>query len=328
MWAQTSKAVAAFCISLFAFHAPAHAQDPAADYPHKPVRFVVAFAPGGATDVLARLVANQLSKDLGHQVIVENRDGGSGVIAVQAVLSAPADGYTVLVGGSSPMVFNHLTIPKLSYKPSDITPVTILGSYPIVIATNKNLPAHNFQEVIKLAKSRSVTLSYGHPGPAFQLQANYLNSQLGIKMLPVPYRGAGPAAQGLMAGDTDLLVSDTTTVAPMHQAGRALAVAVTTKQRSPILPEVPTVAEATGLTDFDASAFAALGVHRATPPAIVLKLQQAVAHALTAPDVRERLKTLGILAGGNSPAEAAARVNGEIERYKPIAEAAGLKGNQ
>lgn len=315
-------------VVLLTAHLSANAQSASASYPNKPIRFVVAFAQGGATDVLARTVAAQLSKDFGQQVIVENKAGGGGVIAVDTVLKAAPDGYTVLVGGSSPMVFNHIVFAKLPYKPADITPVTILGSYPLVIAARKDFPAKTFAEVIALAKSRPVSLSYGHPGPAFQLQMDYLNHQLGLKMLPVPYKGAGPAALGLMSGDTDLLASDTTTIVPMHKEGRAVAVAVTTKVRNPALPDVPTVAEVTGKKDFETSAFAALGVHRATPPDIVLKLQQAVAKALMVPDVKERFTSLGIQAEGNSPAETAARINQEIERYTPIAEASGLKGTQ
>ncbi|WP_299452489.1 tripartite tricarboxylate transporter substrate binding protein [uncultured Pigmentiphaga sp.] len=328
MWKFVPATMKVLGVALLTLHVSAHAQGAAATYPNKPIRFVVAFAPGGATDILARVVATQLSKDLGHQVIVENKAGASGVIAVETVLKAQPDGYTVLVGGSSPMVFNHIVFAKLPYKPQDITPVTILGSYPLVIAARKDLPAKTFSEVIALAKTRKPSLSYGHPGPAWQLQMDYLNQQLGLEMLSVQYKGAGPAALGMMSGDTDLLASDTATIVPMHKDGRAVAVAVTTKKRNPALPDVPTVAEVTGKKDFETSAFAALGVHHATSPEIVLKLQQAVAKALQAPEVKEQFTRLGIEAEGNSPAESAARINREIQLYTAIAETSGLKGTQ
>lgn len=289
-------------------------------YPNRPVRLVVAFAPGGATDILARIVATQLTKALGQPFVVENRAGGGGVIAVDTVMNAPADGYTVLVGGSGPLVFNHISGEKVRYRPEDLTPITVLGSYPIVIAAKKGLKAQDFASVVKLAKENPGKLSFGHPSASFQVPFDYLSSKLGVKLLAVPYKGAGPAAQGLISGDTDLLVSDTATIAPMHNTGLATAVAVTTKRRNTALPNVPSIAEL-GLTDFEASAFAALAAHKATPPEIIEKLHRSVANALKDPSVLKRLDEMGIEAGGDSPADTAKRINREIAAYRPIAEA-------
>ncbi len=328
MWKSVSRATALFFASAVALNVSAQTtQDAAANWPNKPVRMIVAFAPGGGTDVLARLVAKQLTMALGQPFVVENKAGGSGIIAVDTVMGAAPDGYTLLVGGSAPLVFNHIVFKKLSYTTRDITPVTVLGSYPLVIGARNDLGVKNFHDLIQLAKSKPGKLSYGHAGPTFEVQMEYLANKAGIKMLPVPYKGGGPAALAIMAGDIDLIVADTATIEPLHRAGKARAIAVTTKTRNPALAEVQTVSEA-GVPDVDASAFAALGVHHNTPPAIINKLHLAVVRALATAEVRERLTQLGIEAGGMSPAETAARIKREIDIYTPVAEAAGLRGTE
>lgn len=321
------RALALILTGLITLHASAQTRDEAADYPNKPVRFIVAFAPGAGTDLLGRLVAAQLSRTMGQPFVVENKTGASGIIATQAVLAAAPDGYTVLVGGSAPMVFNPIVYAKLPYDPADLVPVTILGSYPLVIAAKNDLPVKNLKEMIQLAKENPGRLTYGHVGPTFQTQMEYLNILAGIKMTDVPYKGGGPTVQALLAGDIDLAVSDMASIAPLHKAGKLRAIAVTTSQRNPILPDVPTVAES-GEPGYDGGAFAALGVHRQTPAAIVRKLQQEVAKVLATAEVRDRFIQLGIKPGGMSPADTMARIKYEIDLYKPIAAAAGIRASQ
>jgi tripartite-type tricarboxylate transporter receptor subunit TctC len=223
------------------------------------------------------------------------------------------------------MVFNPTVYEKLPYDPDDLIPVTLIASYPLVIAAKVDLPVKSFKEIFQYARQKGSAMTYGHVGATFQTQMEYFNHVMGVKMTHVPYKGGGPAVQAAMAGEIDLVVSDLASIAPQHKAGKVRALAVTTKQRNPILPEVPTVTES-GLMEYDGGAFAALGVHRQTPPAIVRKLQQEVARALASPEMKERFQQLGFTAGGMPPDEALARVRNEIQMYKPIAKAAGIKG--
>ena len=326
MLTATHRAAALLVTCLFGLHAPAQAQDAAANFPNKAVRFIVSFAPGGGTDLLGRIAADHLSKALGQPFVVENRPGAGGMIAARAVLAERPDGHTILVGGSTPMVFNPLVYSDLGYDRADLVAVTILGTYPMVIAGQHNV-AKDMKELIESAKKKGGHMTYGHPGAAaWRAMMEAFNNALGIKMTHVPYKGGGPAATAFLGGETDLIVSDMTSIVPLHKSGKARVLAVTTKQRNALFPEVPTVAESgIGLPDFEATAFAALGAHRQTPPAILRKLQQGVAKALADPAVRERLDALGIRPEGISVEESQAMIQAQIKRYGPIVEAAGMK---
>jgi tripartite-type tricarboxylate transporter receptor subunit TctC len=323
------RAVALGFACLFGLHASAQAQDAAANYPNKAVRFIVAFAPGGGTDLLGRIAADHLSKSLGQPFVVENKPGAGGMIAARAVLAERPDGYTILVGGSTPMVFNPLVYSDLGYDRADLVAVTILGTYPMVIAGQLSV-AKDMKELIQVAKQKGGHMTYGHPGAAaWRAMMEALNNAIGIRMTHVPYKGGGPAATAFLGGQTDLIVSDMTSVVPLHKSGKARVLAVTTKQRNSLFPEVPTVAESgIGLPDFEATAFAALGAHRQTPPAILRKLQQGVAQALAAPEVRKRLDSLGIRPEGISVEESQALIQAQITRYAPIVEASGMKAEK
>jgi len=311
-----------------AFGASALAQDAAGTFPARPVRFIVAFAPGGGTDILARLIATYLGKSIGQPVVAENRAGASGILAAEFVAKAPPDGHTLLVGGSSPMVFNPIVFDKLPYDPLvDLAPVTILGSYPIVIIAKNDLPVKNVAELVRLAKEKPGALNYGSAAVAFQVPTEYFAMRAGIKLQMVPYKGSGPAGAALLAGDIDLLMGDMAPAVGLLKSGRVKALAVTTAKRSPVLPEVPTVAES-GLAGFDVSLFASLSAPGRTPPEIVRKLQLEVARVLALPEMKERLQQLGVEAGGMSPEATAARFRNEIALYGPIARAAGVRESQ
>ena len=299
------------------------AQDPAASYPNKPIRFLVAFAPGGGTDIVARLVANELSRNLGQPVIVENRAGASGTIAAQATISAAPDGYTLMVGGSGPMVFNPVVMTRMPYDPDALVPVTIFGSYPLVVVAKNDLPVKTLADLIKLAKEKPGALNYGSASTSFQVPTEYFAQRAGIKLQVVPYKGSGPAAAALMAGDIELWIADMAPAVSVLKSGKGRALAVTSAKRNPVVPDVPTIAES-GVPGFDATLFSALVAPAKTPPAIVRKLQQEVAKVLAAPQVKERLDQLGVEPGGMSPEAAAARIKQEIATYGPIAKAAGV----
>ena len=310
-----------FLILLCFVTANAFAQD---NFPTKPIRFIVAFAPGGGTDILARLIANEMSKNLGQPVIVENRAGGSGAVAALATISAAPDGYTLMVGGSGPMVFNPVVMSKMPYDPDALVPVTIFGSYPIVISARSDLGMNTLADLIKRAKEKPGALNYGSAAVSFQVPAEYFAQRAGIKLQVVPYKGTGPAVAAIMAGDIELIMADMAPAVSLLKSGKAKALAVTTAKRNPAIPDVPTVAES-GIPGFDASLFSALVAPAKTPPAIVRKLQQEVAKVLGTPEVKARLDQLGVEPEGKSPEETAARIKREIATYGPIAKAAGVR---
>jgi len=298
----------------------------AQEFPNKPIRFVVAFAPGGGTDILARLIAAHLGKVIGQTVIVENRAGASGIIAAEYVAKAAPDGYTLLVGGSSPMVFNPIVFESLPYDPlTDLAPVTIFGSYPLVITAKNDLPVKTLADLVKLAKDKPGALNYGSAGVAFQVPTEYFALRAGIKLQVIPFKGSGPAATALMSGDIDLLIADMAPAVGLLKSGKARAIAVTTLKRNPVIPEVPSISETGVIQGFDVSLFSSLSAPGRTPAAIVLKLQQDVAKTLALPEVRERMTQLGVEAGGQSPEATAARFKREIDLYRPIAAAAGVR---
>jgi tripartite-type tricarboxylate transporter receptor subunit TctC len=310
---------------LMAVHATAHAQV-GTNWPTKPVRFIIPFAAGASSDVLGRLVADQLSKSLGQAFVVENKTGASGIVGTQAALKEPADGYTVLVVGSSPMVFNQLVFEKLPYDPNDLLPVTVIANYPLVIAAHPDTPAKSLADMVRIAKEKPGYYTYSNTSVTFVAQMEYLNSILGIKMTQVMYRGGGPALTAVLGGQTHFIAQDPTSVAPQHKAGKLRGIAVTTKERNPAMPDVPTVAES--VPDFETGVFMGLAVHRDTPAAIVQKLWQETAKAIRRPEIHDRIVQYGMEPQGTSPKEAAARRQHELKLYAPIVEAAGLRVKQ
>jgi len=296
-------------------------------YPKEPVRFIVAFAPGGGTDLVARLVAAELSKRIGANIVVENKGGASGTIAAQHVARAAPDGYTLLVGGSGPMVFNPIMYDNLPYDPAkDFEHVTILGSYPIVFVAGREQPFNTLRELIAYARANPGKLNYGSAGASFQVPTEYFAAVTGISITHVPYKGTALAAQAMMAGDIQLLSADVGPGAPLVISGRAKALAVTSAQRNPILLDVPTVREA-GINDFDFSLYSAIAAPRGTPAEIVKYLQEQLHDTLHSPEVSERLKQMGIKPEGMPSGEAVARYKREIAHFKPLVERLGLKAN-
>jgi tripartite-type tricarboxylate transporter receptor subunit TctC len=296
-------------------------------FPSKPIRIIVGFAPGGANDVLARLIAEPLGQTLGQTVIVENKPGANSIVAAEFVAKAPADGYTILFGGSGPITINPAIYAKLPYDPAkDLTPIAGLGTLGLIIAARPSLAIHTVADLIRLAKNKPGGLTYSSGSASFQMAAETFALQAGIQLLHVPYRGAGPAAQALAAGEVDLLFSDAASVVPLMPTGRIRAIAVTSEPRPPGLAQVPTAAES-GLPGFDFNFFIGLFAPAATPPAIVQRLYEASSAALTGAVVRERMQTMGIRPTATTPAQTAERVKRDIERYTALAKTANVKAD-
>jgi tripartite-type tricarboxylate transporter receptor subunit TctC len=299
-----------------------------AAFPDKPIKFVVGFAPGGGTDILARLVAKPLGDRLGQPVVVDNRPGASGGLANTLVKNAEPDGYTLLIGASGAMTINPAVYERLPYDSvRDYAPITVLGTYPIVFSARLDLPIKTTQQLIDYAKQKPNGLNYGAAGVLFQLTTELFNQQAGIQMTYIPYKGSGPATQAIMTGEIDLLVADIAPALPLIEGKRVQPIAITSAQRSTLLPDVPTVAES-GLPGFEVDVFVGLFAPAGTPPEIVRRLHKEIAEVLKQPEVREQVAQRGMLPGGMSPDETGTMVKREIERYSAAARAAKIKLEQ
>lgn len=303
---------------------PAAAQNA---YPDKPLRFVVGFAPGGGTDILARLVATPLSQRLGQPVVVENVAGASGAIAATRVKNAPADGYTLLIGASGAMAINPATESKLPYDPvQDFAPITVLGTYPIIFSAKNDLPVKTTQELIAKAKAAPGALNYGGAGVLFQLTGELFNQQAGTSMQFVPYKGSAPAVSAILSGEIDLLVADIAPSMPLIESGRVRPIAITSAKRSKKLPNVPTVAES-GLPGFNVDVFVALFAKAGTPQPVVDRLHREIAAVLASPELQAQIENIGISPSGITPQQTAAMLKSEIAKYTAAARRANIKAD-
>lgn len=319
----------ALALAIFATGEPVHAQGAPAhaqgSYPNKPVRLVVGFPPGGGMDLTARVFAAKLQEGLAVAVVVENKPGGSGFLAGDAVAKAAPDGYTLLVGASGQMTINPALYANLPYDPvKDFAPITVLATFPMVIAVNASVPVQTLSEFIALAKSRPGEIAYSHGGAAHQVAGEMLAQAAGVQLRNIPYKGGAPAVNAAVAGDVPAVIVDIGPVLPQLRAGRLRVLAVTSAERTPLAPDFPTVAEA-GLPGYAISIWAGLFAPAGTPAPVVAKLFEETSRAMTAADTRERLKGIGMDSGGMPAAQLAALMRVEIERYRVIVKAANIR---
>jgi len=290
-------------LALAAACAGAGAQD-APRYPTRPIRIVVPYAAGGFTDIVSRLVAQKIGTSLGQPVVVENKAGASTILGAEAVARAPADGYTLLMAVTTTLSTNPLLFKKLSYKTTDFTPVALTGLTPFVLMAHPSVAARNVKELVALEKAKPGTLNVATlgTGASTHLVAEMFHSVTGTKLQDVPYKGAGPALNDLLAGHVQLYFDAISTSLPHIKSGQLKAIALTAEQRSPVAPQVPTFAEL-GYPDMVAYSWYGLLAPAGTPPAIVNALNKAVNYALQSPDVHARLAAEGATAPIMSPAQ-------------------------
>jgi len=295
-------------------------------YPNKPVRFIVPFAAGGSTDIIARAVGTRVSELIGQPVVVENRPGGGTVIGTETVARSSPDGYTLLVV-PAPFTINPSLLPKLPYDSlNDFTPITLINTTPLVVVVNPSVPARSVKELIALAKSKPGTLNYGSSGTG---GSNHLAGELfqvmaGVKMVHIPYKGNAPALTDLVGGHVDLVFNGLTSAYPLIKSGRIRALAVTSARRSAVLPEMPTLDEA-GLKGFEAVAWNGLAGPAKTPAEVVDRLSDAVRKVVGNPEIRERLKAEGSDPVGSTPAEFAKFLRDEITKWAKVIKLSGAK---
>ncbi len=304
--------------------ATARAQNGAETYPERQVSFIVPFAPAGGTDILARLLGQKLEQRLGKAFVVENRPGAGTLLATNYVAKSPPDGYTIAMTVSS-LAADVTLYKSLPYDPAkDLVLVALIARVPFVLVVNPSLPVNSVEDLINLAKQRPLSYGSGGVGAFHHLAAALFSTMTGIKMTHVPYRGTAPALNDLMAGYVQVMFSDYGPAAPLISSGKLRALAVTTKQSFPALPEVPPLAEA-GVPGFDAAAWQGVIAPAHTPPAIVAKLNAEFNDAVAMNDVRVRMRDIGMLpVGAGSPAELAEFLQSEIARWGKVVADAGI----
>jgi len=308
---------------------PALAALPAAaqEYPSGPVRGVVPFAPGSATDTVARLFAERLREPLGQPVIVENRAGASGLIGAEAVAKATPDGMTLLFGTNSTNAAADALFKRVPFDMArGFAPISVLASVPLLVAVGVDSPHRTLAALLAAARAKPGEVTFASSSASQRLGAEMLASMAGVQLLHVPYRSSPLAAQDLMAGRVDLFVADQAVILPGAQAGRLRILAVSTVERSAQVPDVPTVAEAAGLPDYDLFAWFALLAPAGTPAPIVARLNAAVRQAGEAPELRARLaETLGMAVRTSTPEAAAQFIRAETVKWTNAIRAAGIE---
>lgn len=289
----------------------------AQSYPAKPVRVVIPFPPGQATDVIGRLVSQKLGESLGKQFVIENKPGANGVIGIESVVQSAADGYTLLVTASGSLVINPSLYSKLSYDPlKDLAPIALLGLVPLVVVAHPSLPASSIPQLVALAKSKPGALSYASSGPgsAQHLAMELFKWHTGLDILHVPYKGSAPAVSDLVGGQIPLMFDTIASSLPFINNGRLKALAVGLGNRSVVLPNVPTMDEA-GVKGFQVAGWSGMLAPAKTPTAIIQQLNAEVLRILGQAETKEKIVTLGMEPSNTTPDEFAAFMKSESAKW-------------
>ena len=295
----------------------------AQDYPVRPVRFIVPFAPGGAADFTARGLAQKLTEGLGQQVVVDNRAGASGIIGVQLVAGSARDGYTLLLGSSS----NLAALPSFPYDPiRDFAPISLAVLVPNILVAHPSVPAQSLKELIQLARAKPGQLSYASPGVGTNslIAGELLNRAAGIRLMHVPYKGGGPALTDLLGGHVQLMFGGISTSLPMVRTGKLRALGVTSLKRVGAAPDIPTLSES-GLQGYEIVQWFGVLAPVGTPRPIIGKLNGEIVKAIASPDLAERYSKQGLEPISNTPAEFAAHMKAELAKWSRLAREAGTQ---
>ena len=302
--------------------APAAAQN----YPVKPVRIVVPYAPGGSTDVVFRILAPRLSENLGQQVLVENRPGAASTVGLDLVAKSPPDGYTVGVAniayGANPTLYRKMPFDA----EKDLAPVSLVSIVTMVLSVHPSVPARSVKQLIALAKAKPGTLNYGSAGngSANHLATARFTHMTGIDMVHVPYKGGGPAVVSIVAGETAVLFATIPSAIQHFKTGKLVPLGVSRAQRNSAVPDIPTVAEA-GVPGYEAIEWNGVMVPTGTPPAVINRLHQAIVKAVAIPEVKERVTGLGADLVGNTPDEFRAFLKNELATWSRVVKEVGMR---
>jgi tripartite-type tricarboxylate transporter receptor subunit TctC len=296
-------------------------------YPAKAVRIVVTSPPGGSQDFLARLLAQSLAPALGQTVLVDNRTGASGAIGIDYAAKAAPDGYTLLLGAAGPIAIVPALKKNLPFDPvRDFAPITLVAAGPFALVVHPSVPARSLKELIAVARARPSVLNYGSSGAGASphLAMELLKSMSGIDLVHVPYKGVGPALTDLVGGQIDAMIADVHLVAPHARSGRLRVPAVTSTERSSVIPDAPTVSEA-GVAGYSAGTWFGLFAPAKTPAEIVARLNEECRKILGSASLRDRLSTQGIMPQPSSSQQLGAHLAAEIAKWRRVVERAGIK---
>ena len=299
----------------------------AQSYPSKPIRLVVPFTPGGVTDTSGRLIAEQLSKRLGQQVVVDNKPGASGNIGTQQVAAAEGDGYTLLLGFDGTLVINPHVFPKTGFDTlKDFAPIGKIGDAVLILVANPSFPAKNLKDLIALSKTQAGGLSYGTSGTGGtpHIAGELLRQRTGANLVHVPYKGGGQALTDVLGGNIPLVYTAIASAIPHVKSGKLLPIAVSSSKRASSMPDVATFIE-NGVADFEASSWVGLLAPAKTPRAIIARLNTELTAVLNDPEVKERLNGMGITASPGTAESFGAELSRDLAKYGPVVKAAGIK---
>ncbi len=299
----------------------------AQDYPTKPIRLIVPFAPGGPVDIMSRALGEKLTANLGQQIVVDNRGGAGGSIGTEIVAHSIPDGYTLLTGHIGTHAINVSLFPKLGYDPvKDFAPISLIATLPLALVVNASVPARSVRELVALARARPGEINFasaGSGGPTHMAGAMF-KSMAGINVVHVPYKGNAAALTDLTAGRVQMMFSNLLTSMPHVKAGKLRALAISSAKRSPQAPDLPTVAES-GVPEYDLTPWYGIFAPAGTPKAIVTRLNREAGQILNAPDMKERFRTQGIDLTTSTPDEFLALIRREIPKWRKVVKESGAK---
>jgi tripartite-type tricarboxylate transporter receptor subunit TctC len=321
---------AAVALAALAAAAPAAAQapaqaDPAAGYPSKPIRLIVPFAAGGGNDIFARLVGAKVSEFLGQQMVIENRPAAGGRVAAEFVANQPADGYTLFVGASGVMSISAAVYPRLAYHPTrSFMPLSMIADFPLIVTSPVDIAPKTVAEIVAYAKAHPDKANYGTTSPAFTISTELLKLKTGMPGVAIPLKSSSEMILCVMQQNCLISIADGPPAIPQVKDGKVRALAVTGAERSPELPDVPSMAEA-GYPEVNTKLWSGFFAPAQTPPAIVRKLELALQRAIRDPEVSAKLRGMAVNPGGTSSEEFRAMIDADVKTYVDVVKAANLK---
>ena len=314
------RVLVALCVALLLGSAAV-----AQPYPNKPIRLVVGYSPGGGNDLIARIVAARLQDKLGQPIVVDNKPGAQSIVAAELVAKAAPDGYTLLVAPSVPMTINPAVYAKLPYSPEkDFAPISLLAEFPLLLVVGANQPIKTVRELIDYGRAHPDKANYASSATPFQLAAELFNQCTGSKFQHIPYKGSGDAVQAVVSGQVLMTIADSGPIAGPLAGGKLRALAITTEQRDPQFPQVPTLAEA-GVSGMAIALWTGLVAPAGTPPEIVARLNKAIAETLAMADVRTALDKIAVAPRSTTPEQYRILIARDAARWKAVAAAANIK---